>query len=287
MRSLVTLSSGTFNVNSWFRLLIARFFVQLRNNTVRYMKFRWLSPILFLFSFFLGTASHGQDSTMLSKYQLLNDSTKHKIARPEASYAIGLYAGASNAFTDTKASFEPRPSVLVYGQFSLGKKWEIAIGLGEIFYTGKSLSYYFSKLVYDTVDIKHYTVTDVGYFTMPILFKYKLGEKSKITAGVRLSGVSYARGYGNSGYYLPAHKDTVIIQSGINPGLPEPANHYDIAAMVGYEFGFSKQFLVSLMFDAGLMPIYPTNLTNTVGPKTGNYNVSAEFGLHYLFYNYR
>src|SRR6266498_2957401 len=94
---------------------------------------------------------------------------------------IGLYAGLNNSFYAegknlkiSKTKFNPGPSFLVFGEISLGKKWAVEIGLGEIFYPGKLLDGKDSFVTFDTSVVKKYTVTRLGYTTLPLMIKYKL-----------------------------------------------------------------------------------------------------------------
>jgi len=207
-----------------------------------------------------------------------NDSLKSK-----SRFGIGLYAGIANAFIQKKTSPEVGPSYLVSALFQIGKRWDMEIGVGGTYYAGKSLNYYESAVVFDTVNYKKFNITALAYATVPILFHYRLSEHSRLSMGVRISDVIYARGSGTYGNYWPSNKDSFISRSTLVPDLPTKANHLDIAGVAGYEFAFSPHFLASLYVNAGAIPIFPSDLPNVTESGIGNYNVSVEFGLHYIF----
>jgi len=240
---------------------------------------RYIIIIGFFLIYISGSRALSQNVNTLLKH----DSVSKKESKSKITYQIGFYAGANNSLTYSNNSLNAGPSYLIYGQFGLNKKCEIGFGIGAIFYKGKSLSYYDAKLIADTVDIKTYTVTSVGYATVPIFFKYAISPRSKIVLGVRVSGLLFTDGTGSFSYYRPSRPDSVVNMSTFKPNLPSAANFIDVGGIIGYEFAFSKHFKASLLFNINAIPIDSKQLTDYVGAKTGNYNVSGELGLHYLF----
>jgi hypothetical protein len=210
----------------------------------------------------------------------LNDSLKKS-----SKLNIGLYAGVSNSLTSKASNVNLFPSFLIYGQTKLSKKWELMIGIGESFYSGKSLNYTESKILYDTLELKKNTIQTIGYLTVPVLLKFKVSPKSSLIGGLRWSYASYVEGTG--GYYISwTKKDSFVYLSSLSPKLPSQANKIDIGAVLGYQFSFTNHFMGSVMFNLGMVPVFPSSFKEDTGEHVGLYNVSAEIGLHYLFFNY-
>jgi hypothetical protein len=240
---------------------------------------RYIITLVCFFAYISGSLALSYNFDSKSKH----DSVSKHDSKSKVIYQIGFYAGANNSLSFSNNNLNPGPSYLIYGQFGLSKKCEIGFGIGAIFYKGKSLSYYDAKLIVDTVDIKSYTVTSVGYATVPIFFKYGISSRSKIVLGVRVSGLLFTDGTGSFSYYRPSRPDSVVNMSTFKPNLPSAANFIDVGGIIGYEFAFSKHLKASLLFNINAIPIDSKQLTDYVGAKTGNYNVSGELGLHYLF----
>jgi hypothetical protein len=200
-------------------------------------------------------------------------------------YSFGIYAGLNVSVVSQSPFTNPAGAYLLYGQLDMGKKWQMMVGLGGITYTGKSLSFNETRSIFDTIHVKKYRITGLTYITIPVLFKFRLGPGSKIVAGVRVSGVTAVYGSGTEGFYWPGVKDSFITVASLVPNLPDNASHFDIGGVLGFEQGFSRHWLVSLLINAGAIPIYPLS-QYTGGTTTGMYNNSVELGIHYLFYNY-
>jgi hypothetical protein len=198
----------------------------------------------------------------------------------------GLYAGVNNAINYKLSGLYPAPSFQFYFQAPLSRHLELNVGFGVIFYKGKSLNYLESNVIRDTLILKKYNISEIGYGTIPVLLKYRIG-RSKIVAGVRWSLAMSTTGTGNFWRAAPPKRDSLVFVSQAAPILPPDGDKIDIGGVIGYEFGISRHLSISALCNIGLIPVFPSGLSTAYGEKIGNYNLSAEVGVHYLLFNYQ
>jgi hypothetical protein len=201
-------------------------------------------------------------------------------------FNLGVYAGLTNAFTLKGTGINLSPSFLCYGQIEFNEKWQVDIGFGQSGYSGKSLNYNELKDVYDTLELKKNTIEGITYLTVPIILKYNISKKSQVMAGIRVSFAEFLQGIGTYSIAMAPKKDSFIYMSNLIPQLPSQVNNMDFGGIIGFEYGFNRHLKASIQLNVGFIPIFPQGFNEAVGERIGNYNVSAEVGVHYLFYSY-
>lgn len=233
--------------------------------------------VLILILFFYGLADF-KTSAQKMDYEGTNDS-----APASSRFGLGFYAGLNNAFDYNQFAMNPGTSFMMYGTYKISSKWQIEIGFGGIYFKGKSLSFSQTRNVFDTIYKDNNTLTGIAYTTVPIIFRYKLSNASRLLIGMRWMCVSETYGNGTSGYYRPGTNDSFISRSKIIPGLPKGANNMDIGGIAGFEIVFLRHFSASLKINIGMIPVFPGKLSGVSGTMTGNTNNSIELGLNYEF----
>lgn len=214
--------------------------------------------------------------------------------------SMGLYLGINNVVSLNGypllgiGGYSAAPLFGVCGNFPLNDKWHLEAGVGFISFSGKYLRNGLKYPSHDTIIDDLEILFQANYITIPLLLKYKYGNKSDLVAGIRLSGMTSLAAY--------SIKDYLVSQRHYNfePLYPSntydiPNNQMDIGLILGYEYNLSKKWSASIIYNLGLIPIisnetksrnnkvYGDHTYYYYTPETGNHNNSLSIRLCYNF----
>jgi len=235
----------------------------------------------------------------LIAHSAFGQSKKDSVARHKFS-AVGVYLGFNNTYTTKNginsnlSAYNLSPLFGAYGIFEMNRDWQFETGLGFMEYDSKYLRFgYSSQGNKDTVYFSDKLVTTAYYITIPLIFKYILTGRSTVLGGIRGSGEIGNNLFALNGYKAGSfsyEKDDVI------PNTLTYMNQFDLGLIFGYEYNFSDRLFVSVIYNFGLIPIFPKSFTdiqsyNSLSGQNnyfypaavGNYNNSLSIRVCYSF----
>jgi hypothetical protein len=180
-------------------------------------------------------------------------------------FNAGIYAGLSACQLDgdTYDGYnKPAFNAGGYVNRIVTKKTAVQIGIG---YAQKG-----SRRINSNAD--QYYKCDLHYVTMPITMRYYYYKKLDFEIGL------------SPGYLLKARED--IYANGWKEANP-PFNKFELAALAGLNYHFSKKIAVSAQFNYSLLAVRPYSSGYSNYMDKGQYNNIISFGAHYVFNHWR